>query len=443
VDDFDRQTKVKAAGETRVILLDGHSSHYTPELVDYARENNIIILGYPPHCTHALQGLDVVCFARMKEAWKDAINRFEQLHRTQVTKGNFTKVFGEAFLMAFTRPTILAAFEKTGIYPYNPSVIMERQMEPSKATSTHGSFPLPQPSPVRAVMTAFHHHPITSFDVSPDTHRRIDTDTDTEVTPGPKRRMRDEDIDPSLFTPSKRMRILSTSLATTSSGSFLIQKPPIVSSQVIAPPVIEHPPPLAEPDWALLSTPADKGAGHETLESRIGALTTSLKLSRQHILARDAIIEGAHATMVVQSIYCDRLNETLNTREKKKQTDRNRLLFPDGKGRHVTSDGFRAALAELEKKKADKATEHARKQQARDQKRVAKAAAEELWKETIAAHQQEIQQWESECARLRAQGTLAKNLPKKPKRAAKPKPEVNIDADAESAGSGDEVDDLL
>ena len=37
------------------------------EFIQYARDNNIIVLGYPPHCTHALQGLDVVCFVKMKE----------------------------------------------------------------------------------------------------------------------------------------------------------------------------------------------------------------------------------------------------------------------------------------------------------------------------------------------------------------------------------------
>ena len=66
VKDFDRQTKEKAAGRTRVLLMDGHSSHYSLELLRFARENNIIVLGYPPHCTHVLQGLDVVCFAKMK-----------------------------------------------------------------------------------------------------------------------------------------------------------------------------------------------------------------------------------------------------------------------------------------------------------------------------------------------------------------------------------------
>ena len=122
---FDAQTKEKAAYSEapQVLLMDRHSSHYTPELLKYARDNNITILGYPPHCTHALQGLDVVCFARMKEAWKEEICRFEDLHRSKVTKGDFAEVFGNTFHKAFKAPTILAAFEKTGIHPYNSDVI--------------------------------------------------------------------------------------------------------------------------------------------------------------------------------------------------------------------------------------------------------------------------------------------------------------------------------
>lgn len=50
---FDPDTLEKAAGRPRVLLLDGHSSHYSYDLLQYARSKNIIILGYPPHCTHA------------------------------------------------------------------------------------------------------------------------------------------------------------------------------------------------------------------------------------------------------------------------------------------------------------------------------------------------------------------------------------------------------
>ena len=64
VKDFNAQTKDKAEGHTHVLLMDGHCSHYSLDLLEYAQMSNIVILGYPPHCMHVLQGLDVVCFVK-------------------------------------------------------------------------------------------------------------------------------------------------------------------------------------------------------------------------------------------------------------------------------------------------------------------------------------------------------------------------------------------
>ncbi|PCH40547.1 DDE-domain-containing protein, partial [Wolfiporia cocos MD-104 SS10] len=150
-DDFDPQTQEKAVGNTCILshvilLLDGHSSHYTRNLLKYAMENNIIVLGYPPHCTHALQGLDIVCFVQMKEE----IRQFEELNKQGVHKADFVETFGKAFIHAFTEDSIHAAFVKTGIHPLNPNVITPEQMKLSAATSIKGEFPLPQLSPVHA-----------------------------------------------------------------------------------------------------------------------------------------------------------------------------------------------------------------------------------------------------------------------------------------------------
>jgi hypothetical protein len=76
----------------------------------------------------------------MKDAWNNEINNFEGTHRRKVTKGDFTEVFGKAFITAFTKDTILAAFEKTGIHPFNPNIITLQQMKPSEATTIQGSF---------------------------------------------------------------------------------------------------------------------------------------------------------------------------------------------------------------------------------------------------------------------------------------------------------------
>jgi hypothetical protein len=127
IKDFDAQSKAKADGRTRVLLMDGHSSHYTLDLLDYAQANNIMILGYPPHCTHALQGLDVVCFTKMKTEFQHEIQEFECLHCHQVTKSDFAGVFGRAFIRSFTKDTVKAAFVATGVYPFNPMAIKENK----------------------------------------------------------------------------------------------------------------------------------------------------------------------------------------------------------------------------------------------------------------------------------------------------------------------------
>ncbi|KIJ45462.1 hypothetical protein M422DRAFT_166240, partial [Sphaerobolus stellatus SS14] len=45
-----------------LLVLDGHGSHTTPEMVDCANKNGIILLQLPPHTTHRLQPLDVGIF---------------------------------------------------------------------------------------------------------------------------------------------------------------------------------------------------------------------------------------------------------------------------------------------------------------------------------------------------------------------------------------------
>lgn len=150
--DFDPMTCEKAGDERRALFMDGHDSHFSKELLEYAKSRNIEIFSYPPHCTHALQGLDVACFARMKECWKRRIDEFESDHRRGVNKEDFVGVFSQAFLEAFTKETVLAAFEKTGIWPFNADIISLSQMQPSLTTSTQGGFAIPQISPVREVI---------------------------------------------------------------------------------------------------------------------------------------------------------------------------------------------------------------------------------------------------------------------------------------------------
>ena len=64
---------VKPSSEYKVLLiLDNHSSHLHFETLNLAKENGIVMLSFPPHCSHKLQPLDVLVFGPFKKCLSGA-----------------------------------------------------------------------------------------------------------------------------------------------------------------------------------------------------------------------------------------------------------------------------------------------------------------------------------------------------------------------------------
>jgi hypothetical protein len=51
---FEPQTRLSQAGARRLLVLDGHGSHMTANVIAYCMENEIDLLVLPPHCSHVL-----------------------------------------------------------------------------------------------------------------------------------------------------------------------------------------------------------------------------------------------------------------------------------------------------------------------------------------------------------------------------------------------------
>src|SRR5215472_980586 len=348
VKNFGPQTKEKAGGRTRVLLMDGHSSHYSLELLDYAQANDICILGYPPHCTHVLQGLDVVCFAKMKKEFHKSLKTY-----TCAVSGKVISL--ESSGMRSSRPslknTVKAAFTATGVYPYNPGAISDKKTKPSLPTSTATSFPILQPSPVRAIITAMGRDHPTSFELSPTTTPHCNAHT---VPSTPTRKHYQHTIDPELETPTKRMRMLHGALATTSSGSLLVSKTHITSAFPVSSPILGTLPELPHPDLSLLQVPrSTRYQSREVLEARADQLTESLSYSRDVIRAHEVFDERKNAQLVIQHCHLTKLNQSLQKKENKTKTDRSKL-FSKGHGRHLTATEFCDELREQQREKEPK-----------------------------------------------------------------------------------------
>ena len=81
-----------------LVLLDGHSSHYQPDLIRYAKEHQIILFCLPPHTSHESQPLDVSIFKSLKSNWQDACHKYMQTNPGRiVTKYRFSELLNKAY----------------------------------------------------------------------------------------------------------------------------------------------------------------------------------------------------------------------------------------------------------------------------------------------------------------------------------------------------------
>lgn len=77
-----------------LLLLDGHSSHFEPQTIRFAKENGIIVFCLLPHTTHKAQPLDCSLFRPLKSHWMSACQKFHQKTPGKIImKCNFSGLF--------------------------------------------------------------------------------------------------------------------------------------------------------------------------------------------------------------------------------------------------------------------------------------------------------------------------------------------------------------
>jgi hypothetical protein len=441
---FEEQTRKKAAGCTHALLLDSHLSHYSLPFLQYAKQHGIKVLPYPPHCTHALQGLDVVCFAKMKDVWKEEIRLYEELYEKPVTSEVFTGLFGKAFLQAFTPDLVKAAFSATVIHPFNPDVIQPAQMKPAEATSIKGPAPVLLSSPVRRVVRALREYWPLALELSPSTHCMADMSafplSASPLTPSHRKRPLVA-VDPNNETPSKRACLVVSSLATSGTASFLIHRNPISLADRLAAPVFGCTPELPAIDVDSLQR-LDPLEHHQTwpdLEEEVANMRAQLKLAQRHIAARDIIIEAANAQMVLQGLYGAKQRASLIAKEQKPVRNKRvkQRVFADGMGRCLTNKALMAAFeaADEEERRADEAK--TQRKRGRKSKKADCAAYQVKWTDFKRQRETEIAEWKVRWEDVPARQRPS-DCPRRPARATHAEMDALDDSNCDSDSEGGE-----
>ncbi|XP_064406640.1 uncharacterized protein LOC135351543 isoform X3 [Halichondria panicea] len=110
-----------------LLLMDGHKSHFCPEMIKMAAKEGIVLFALPPHTTHLCQPLDKGPFAPLKIEWRKVVHKFISANKgREVTVYDFNTVFSEAWYNAMTASNVISGFRCTGIYPFNRNAVKAR-----------------------------------------------------------------------------------------------------------------------------------------------------------------------------------------------------------------------------------------------------------------------------------------------------------------------------
>ena len=108
-----------------LLILDGHKTHTKNlDLIDYARENYVVVISLPPHTSHKLQPLDRTFFKPLKSAFDHACSSWMRAHPARrISVDKLGELFNTAYMKAATVENAVNGFRCTGIVPFNSSIL--------------------------------------------------------------------------------------------------------------------------------------------------------------------------------------------------------------------------------------------------------------------------------------------------------------------------------
>ena len=125
--------------QRHLLILDGHKSHVSFEVIQVAKSNGLDLLSFPSHTSHAMQPLDVTCFKPFKFAFRAYKDKWTVDHIGESpVKEDIAQWISFSLKKALSPENIKCDFAVIGIYPICPSA-MDARMGPSKVYDIHNS----------------------------------------------------------------------------------------------------------------------------------------------------------------------------------------------------------------------------------------------------------------------------------------------------------------
>jgi hypothetical protein len=280
------------------------------------------------------------------------------------------------FVTAFSESNVKKGFSKTGIFPLNATKITPDMMAPSLPYSTNTYFPLPQSSPVRAIVRHLDLHTINSLTSS---MRLLNLEGDHQAVPSPP--PSSPFGTPIIIDniPVVATEIIESHPLQNTSAAYLLDEAPMPENVDLAPPLIYN---LKKTHIHLPPSVRSKSyVSREALLAQNAQLHNQYQQLATHAKQLEATVEIHETQLAIQYLHVRKMKRSnAATAKPPRQT------LMQGQGHILTDPGFIGKVQAVKDASQAKADELEARKVAREQKKLHTAACEEEWKRVKAAH---------------------------------------------------------
>ena len=121
---FEPESRKKSGNRPRLLIMDGHSSHITGNMIALCMENNIDLLILPPHCSHLLQLLDVGVYGPLKRFHAQEVDRYTRAGLKRIQHSYWVEIFKSIREKGLIPLNIRSGWRAAGLIPFVPERVL-------------------------------------------------------------------------------------------------------------------------------------------------------------------------------------------------------------------------------------------------------------------------------------------------------------------------------
>lgn len=134
---FEPESRKKSGNHPRMLIMDGHSSHITGDMITLCIENDIDLLILPPHCSHLLQPLDVGVYGPLKRFHAQEVDRYTRAGIKRIQRHHWVEIFQCIREKGLIPQNIRSGWRAAGLIPFLPErVLANLPLQPTEPPRT-------------------------------------------------------------------------------------------------------------------------------------------------------------------------------------------------------------------------------------------------------------------------------------------------------------------